>query len=444
MGGGSFDGEEKLLENGGGGERKTKRIMKTPFQLELLEKAYQLDNYPSDSVRAELSAKTELSDRQLQMWFCHRRLKDRKGEKKTKKGEAPPPATASVGVAVAGTLPRLPPVGSVDDMFDDDLGNEHGSGSGSGSGSSPYGHMDPHRAYVGHPGGAVPRTSGRGRYHEPSQSLIQYRAIAFVEAQLGEPLTEDSPALGIEFDPLPPGAFNAPIAITTALQKTSGRTYEASSKKGRSRALHEYQFLPEQPTVRSESYERVSQSHYYSSPSSRLGNKTPPLSNGRSYIYGHEEVPVAYGGPNHIMLPTSEDYEAVARKSPYLNMGTESPLNTHLNSGRDSALVPPEMRVNLEEAAGSMERKRKFDESRVAKEMDAHEKKMRKDLERQDILRRKREEQIKKDMERQERERRKEEERLLREKQREEERYQREQRREMERMEKCLLKESAR
>lgn len=130
-------------------------------------------------------------------------------------------------------------------------------------------------------------------------------------------------------------------------------------KQGRSRALHEYQFLPEQPTVRSESYERVSQSHYYSSPSSRLGNKTPPLSNGRSYIYGHEEVPVAYGGPNHIMLPTSEDYEAVARKSPYLNMGTESPLNTHLNSGRDSALVPPEMRVNLEEAAGSMERKRK-------------------------------------------------------------------------------------
>lgn len=172
---------------------------------------FSVDNYPSDSVRAELSAKTELSDRQLQMWFCHRRLKDRKGEKKTKKGEAPPPATASVGVAVAGTLPRLPPVGSVDDMFDDDLGNEHGSGSGSGSGSSPYGHMDPHRAYVGHPGGAVPRTSGRGRYHEPSQSLIQYRAIAFVEAQLGEPLTEDSPALGIEFDPLPPGAFNAPI-----------------------------------------------------------------------------------------------------------------------------------------------------------------------------------------------------------------------------------------
>ena len=42
MGGGSFDGEEKLHENGGaGGERKTKRIMKTPFQLELLEKAYQ-------------------------------------------------------------------------------------------------------------------------------------------------------------------------------------------------------------------------------------------------------------------------------------------------------------------------------------------------------------------------------------------------------------------
>lgn len=33
-------------------------------------------------------------------------------------------------------------------------------------------------------------------------------AIAAVEAQLGEPLREDGPPLGVEFDPLPPGAFN--------------------------------------------------------------------------------------------------------------------------------------------------------------------------------------------------------------------------------------------
>ncbi len=38
------------------------------------------DRYPVESVRAELSAQLNLSDKQLQMWFCHRRLKDRKGK----------------------------------------------------------------------------------------------------------------------------------------------------------------------------------------------------------------------------------------------------------------------------------------------------------------------------------------------------------------------------
>jgi hypothetical protein len=37
--------------------------------------------------------------------------------------------------------------------------------------------------------------------------------INSVESQLGEPLREDGPALGINFDPLPPGAFGAPIGM---------------------------------------------------------------------------------------------------------------------------------------------------------------------------------------------------------------------------------------
>ncbi|RWW17777.1 hypothetical protein GW17_00018277 [Ensete ventricosum] len=104
----------------------------------------------------------------------------------------------------------------------------------------------------------------------------------------------------------------------------------------------------------------------------------------------------------------------------------------------------------------------------TAKEEEAHQKRIRKELEKQDNLRRKvlfvqsllllrirflvlkqivnlqREEQIQREIERHDRERRKEEERLMREKQREEERFQREQRRENERREKFLLKESRR
>jgi hypothetical protein len=40
---------------------------------------------------------------------------------------------------------------------------------------------------------------------------MELRAIACVEAQLGEPLREDGPILGMEFDPLPPDAFGEPI-----------------------------------------------------------------------------------------------------------------------------------------------------------------------------------------------------------------------------------------
>ncbi|XP_021803548.1 homeobox-DDT domain protein RLT1-like, partial [Prunus avium] len=51
----------------------------------------------------------------------------------------------------------------------------------------------------------------RRRYYESPQSILELRAIACVEAQLGEPLREDGPVLGVEFDRLPPDAFGAPI-----------------------------------------------------------------------------------------------------------------------------------------------------------------------------------------------------------------------------------------
>ncbi|KAJ8432424.1 hypothetical protein Cgig2_016054 [Carnegiea gigantea] len=406
---GSSEGEKKPPEAAGGrrggetggGEPKVKRKMKTAAQLEVLEKTYQA------------------------------------------------------------------PVGGRDEMLGLELRHEHGSGSG--SGSSPCRHMDPRR--VGYPprtGIAVPRISGNGRYYDPPpQSVAELRAIAFVEAQLGEPLREDGPALGMEFDPLPPGAFGAPIVTSTGPQMPGGQPYEASiyehsdakTFKGLGRALHEYQFLPEQPTVRSDLSERVAQSHYYGSPSDGPGTKTLPLSGGRSYMHNCEEVPVAYGTstpmPRLSLMPhqgkaggpvtsAAGEYDSIAGKSPYMAAGLESPYNSHLTAGLGNTLMPSERPVTQEEDVTRVERKRKSDEARLAREMEAHEKKMRKELEKQDILRRKREEQIRKEMERQDRERRKEEERLLREKQREEERFQREQRREMERREKILVKESIR
>ncbi|CAM8958847.1 unnamed protein product [Rhodiola kirilowii] len=91
----SDEKKEEEMSTPQDGDSKSKRKMKTAFQLELLEKTYAVETYPSEAVRADLSVKLGLSDRQLQMWFCHRRLKDRKTpttttkrQKKDSPGEA--------------------------------------------------------------------------------------------------------------------------------------------------------------------------------------------------------------------------------------------------------------------------------------------------------------------------------------------------------------------
>ncbi|XP_057507040.1 homeobox-DDT domain protein RLT2-like isoform X2 [Actinidia eriantha] len=451
-GGGCSEVEKKKKPEG---ENKVKRKMKTASQLEILEKTYAVEAYPSEALRAELSVQLGLSDRQLQMWFCHRRLKDRKTPpvKRQKKDFTVAPASSS---------------GVGDEMVVGEVGNEHASGSG--SGSSPFGHVESQQQRVApRTGAAIARIATDmptvKRYYEPPQAISELRAIAFVEAQLGEPLREDGPILGMEFDPLPPGAFGAPI-MSVGQQKPATRHYEsnlyertdAKPIKGAVRALHEYQFLPEQPSVRNDSFERAAPSHCYGSPTD-VPSARSALSTGRSYMHGNEQVPPAFGfqgqtpslgllphqgRQSHLLPSTSAEYDIVSRKTSIANIGTDAHFGTHPITALDNPFIPSERQVTNDEDIARLERKRKSEEARIAREVEAHEKRIRKELEKQDILRRKREEQMRKEMERQDRERRKEEERLLREKQREEVRYQREQRREMERREKFLQKESIR
>lgn len=448
---GSSDVEKKKPPEGG--EPKVKRKMKTASQLEILEKTYATDTYPSEALRAELSVKLGLSDRQLQMWFCHRRLKDRKAVpvKRQKKEEASPAAMVSSGgqgdamAAVSG-----------------EVGKEHASGSG--SRVSPLVLMDlqvqqqHHQRVVHRPGTAVPRfrseMTALKRYYEPPQAISELRAITFVEAQLGEPLREDGPILGMEFDPLPPGAFGAPI-VADMQHKPAGRPLEAqiyeradvNSIKGTTRTLCEYQFLPEQPSNRSNSYEQSVPSHYYSS--TEVQSSRTMLSTGR---HGSEQVASGYSIPGQIptlnllpqgrqghISPASAEADAAPQRS-LVNIEVEANYSGQPMMTLENPFMSSDKRVIHDEER--LERKRKSEEARIAREVEAHEKRIRKELEKQDMLRRKREEQMRKDMERQDRERRKEEERLLREKQREEERYQREQRREIERRERFLQKES--
>lgn len=164
-----------------------------------------VETYPSEALRAELSVKLGLTDRQLQMWFCHRRLKDRKpsAEKRQKKSNV----TSAAAPEFSSGIVHEKVVSNADVAND------------SRSGLSLFGNIEQQlQQRVAHKAGtAVPRIStelpSMRRYYEPPLAISEQRAIKFVEAQLGEPLRDDGPILGMEFDPLPPGAFGAPIGI---------------------------------------------------------------------------------------------------------------------------------------------------------------------------------------------------------------------------------------
>ncbi|KAI4368150.1 hypothetical protein MLD38_016739 [Melastoma candidum] len=366
------------------GQGRPRRKMKTPFQLETLEKAYATEAYPSEAMRANLSQKLGLSDRQIQMWFCHRRLKDKKN------------AVALMDFAKESVA----------------TANERGSDneSGSGSGSNPNGRREFEGANLMQEGDEP--VTGR-RYRESPITIMELRAIACVESQLGEPLREDGPILGMEFDPLPPDAFGTPI-MTMEEQQLSTHSYDGKLYDGkvyaRRDSLSNKYF---QEASRYSSPGQVPQSHSCDAAVDVPTSKRPPADHESEKLSGVHGV---QGHPSRRCRISQED-KPVAILSPSRD---DHPRRPRESSG--------DVRMN--------------DEGLGAKEVEAHENRARKALEKENVLRRKTEERLKKEMERYDRERRKEEERLMREKQREEEKLLREQKLEMERHEKFLQREN--
>ncbi|ESW31360.1 hypothetical protein PHAVU_002G232200 [Phaseolus vulgaris] len=425
-------GSSSKIVNSNEGQSKPKRQMKTPFQLETLEKAYAVDNYPSETMRGELSEKLGLSDRQLQMWFCHRRLKDKKDLTSKKLPRK----------VVVEPLPESP----TDDpmLGPQELGNEYGSGSG--SGSSPYARVEPLNI--------VPR--GVPGYYESPRAMMENRAISCVEAQLGEPLREDGPILGVEFDPLPPDAFGAPIVTeqqklpTFAYESKIYERHDVRANKAMTRTFRDYRSLPSQSGTRSDTSGPFSKSHLHDpiegparNPHLALGNETIPRIRAgqgqfRGRLLSQQDKQLI---PNQ--SPTRDDNAAPIREvdPTILNVGTSSHFTDHQIVVPENLHSQPSGQVLHNNNATRIEKKRKSDDVRDG---EAHEMKIRKEIEKQDNLRRKNEERMRKEIEKQDRERKKEEERLMRERQREEERARREQKRELERREKFLLKENLR
>lgn len=142
--------------------------------------------------------------------------------------------------------------------------------------------------------------------------------------------------------------------------------------QGASRIVHEYQFLPEKPTVRTDTYERAAPSYHYGSPTEGPHARTP-LSTVSSFIHGNEQAPTVYGfqcqmaGLNLLsqqgracnLLPSaSEEYGNVHRKN-FTNITMDAQFSAHPIIQLDNPFIPFARRVSHDEDVLQLKRKNK-------------------------------------------------------------------------------------
>ncbi|KAL6010055.1 hypothetical protein ACLOJK_000486 [Asimina triloba] len=236
-------GEERASPDKG-----KKRRLKTPAQVQALERFYNEHKYPSESMKAQVASEIGLSEKQISGWFCHRRLKDKKLLKEesslnakpdlsngfmpdhgsalkqdscgsTKQGEYRPCDTKEVEsrriygqdypAAVLAHGNRSQHINSRDYDSDD---------TSSGSSAASEGRLVPLRypscdntSTVMNPEAIKSRGYMMASGYLYLQDEIENPAISAVKRKLGRHHREDGPPVGVEFQPLPPGAFDSPI-----------------------------------------------------------------------------------------------------------------------------------------------------------------------------------------------------------------------------------------
>ena len=144
--------------------------------------------------------------------------------------------------------------------------------------------------------------------------------------------------------------------------------------QGAARALHEYQFIPEQPTVKSEAYERLAPSYHYGLPSDGPNAKNSLLPSGCSYLHGHEHTSSGHGfqgqmtglnlmsrqGRSQFLPSVSGQHDIVPQKNSLANANTDSFHSTHPISQLENPFIASDRRrVTNEEDVLRVERKHK-------------------------------------------------------------------------------------
>lgn len=135
---------------------------------------------------------------------------------------------------------------------------------------------------------------------------------------------------------------------------------------GGSRAVHEYQFLPEQP---SDTYERASRSHYYDTPVEPSNSRVPSLTPGPHLLHVSEEMAPGYAFEGQGLLPqsgrpqvfpaVSTDYEMNQSNSNINSVPVDGQFGSSHVAGFEDPLISSETRAYHDEDASRVDRKRK-------------------------------------------------------------------------------------
>lgn len=230
-----------------------KRRLKTPQQVEGLESFYAEHKYPSEAMKSQLSEELGLTEKQVQGWFCHRRLKDKRlmKEEASNNGKQDPhngimqDSVNGVKQDSSGSGKKsdhqrhsrckevesqrfanamdYPAAVLASELRDHDLFKVNHDNEDTFAGSSSAS-QDRSSLQSGNPYEAEARRrpfqngkhyefegkrKNRSSYMDPySEEDGEHEAITAVREQLGDEYREDGPPLGVEFHPLPPGAFD--------------------------------------------------------------------------------------------------------------------------------------------------------------------------------------------------------------------------------------------
>ncbi|KAH9741674.1 homeobox domain-containing protein [Citrus sinensis] len=235
-------------------EKNIKRRYKTPAQVMALEKFYNEHKYPTEEMKSQVAEQIGLTEKQVSGWFCHRRLKEKRlsvdeafvgGRQDRSSGVIQDRGSGlrqdSCGSTKQGDYRSIEPrevqsrmlychdFPATDLAYDRNQYAAHASERDDTSSESSsflqdrlYSESDKPYAnetsrFVRQNGDVTPVRCniGKSKEYKPSGYLkvkgeSENAAISAVKRQLGRHYREDGPPLGVDFDPLPPGAFESP------------------------------------------------------------------------------------------------------------------------------------------------------------------------------------------------------------------------------------------